>query len=509
MAFLDGVALDVAPSEPEHDLTDTGRGGVHGATAWVGLVTVAYVAVSLRWITGPVGLSHDGENLGVFAMGSKAMRDLGIVASKAGSVQALGNGAYAHHPPLIIWTTYLSEMMFGVHPWTARLPTVCAAVAVIWLLYGLLRDLRLGRWPAAVGTTIAVFGPMFLLYGWMSDTPMLGLPFALIIARWWVRSSHDDVMPPVSATVVVVAALGALAGWEFTWWCAALVAVALWTYRRQPERWAFSRLVVGGVAVGLAITAAWVAWSPAGIHGLIDAFSTRTGEGASTNVSVSLRDNLSYATALTAPIVLVLLPFAVWAATRDRRCRQFLALAAVGVGGYAAIFWQASSIHDYWNEWLVMPVAVAFAGGAAAAIRYGRQAHWSHPVGIALALTAVCAGWGPLVTTGAQYQLTNGAQLGRQLQAAQLASGQSEWLVSGLPTPRQWVSYVSRLPERDVDSTAELNREAVVHADWQIIAGCPERLCAAMAVGGTRVENVVINRVGAIAHVLATHQASS
>jgi hypothetical protein len=381
-------------------------------------------------------------------------------------------------------------------------------VAVIWLLYGLLTDLRLGRWPAAIGTTVAVAGPMFLLYGWMSDTPMLGLPFALIIARWWVRSGRDDLQRPVSTTVVVVTALGALAGWEFTWWCGVLVIVAVATYRTEPRRWALSRLVIGGVALGLAVTAAWVAWSPAGMHGLIDAFSTRTGLSASTEVSTAVRDNLSYATELTAPIVLVLLPFAVWAAARDRRSRQFLVLATVGVAGYAAIFWQASSIHDYWNEWLVVPMAVAFAGGAAAALQYARRARWSHPIGIAVALTAVCAVWGPLTTTGAQGQLTSGAHLSRELQATALAPGQDGWLVSGLPAPRAWVSYVSGRPQQGVDSSAALARVAIRHPEWQMIAGCSD-LCAAMAVGGTRVDNVVINRVGVIAGVVAAHPAAS
>jgi 4-amino-4-deoxy-L-arabinose transferase-like glycosyltransferase len=475
----------------------------------MGLVTIGYLAVSLRWITGPVGPSEDGENLGVFSMGSRAMRDLGIVASKGGSVQALSNGAYAHHPPLIVWATYLSETAFGVHPWTARLPTACAAVAVIWLLYGLLTDLRLGRWPAAIGTTVAVAGPMFLLYGWMPDTPMLALPFALIIARWWVRAGRDDVMvAPVSTTVVVVTAFGALAGWEFTWWCAVLVIVALWTRRREPHRWALSGLLVGGVALGLAITAAWVAWSPAGMHGLIDAFTTRAGVGASTNPTMSLRDNLTFATELTAPIVLVLLPFAAWAAIRHPRSRQFLALAAVGVAGYAAFFWQASSIHDYWNEWLVVPLAVAFAGGAATAIEYGRLRRWELRIPVALALTAVCAVWGPLMTTGAQDQLTLGARVSRDMQATTLAPGQPGWLVSELPTPRAWVSYLSGRPQQGVDSLDALAHVAIRHPDWQMVAACSDQ-CVPMAAGGIRVDNVVINRVGVISAVVAAHPPTS
>ena len=493
------VLLDEARSDGE--LTTRTRSPTNFATVWVGLITVAYAAVSLRWITGPVGLSQDGENLGVFAMGSRAMRDIGIANSRGGSVLALGNGSYAHHPPLLVWSTYLSEAAFGVHPWTARLPTACAAVAVIWLLYGLLRDLRLGSWPAAIGVTVAVASPIFLIYGWMSDTPMLALPFALAIARWWVRVGRDDLPLPVPTTVVVVTTLGALAGWEFSWWCAVFVVAAIWGRQHTPSRLAFSRLIGGGVVLGLAVTAGWVAASPTGMHGLIDAFSTRTGLGATTNVDTALRDNLTFAARLTVPLALALLPFAVWLAARDRRSRQLLLLTAIGFGGYAAIFWQASSLHDYWNEWSVVPVAIAFAAAAAAAIGHAQRRHWSYPVGAVVAVAMACAVWGPLMPSEAQAQLTNGARIGRELAATTLPSDQGAWLVSGLPVPEAWVSYVSGRPFQAVDTPAALAHVAVMHPNWWIIAVCGDR-CVAMSQGGRRVENVVINRVDVIAAAL-------
>ncbi len=473
-----------------------------GATLWVGGATVAYLALTLRWITGPVGLSHDGENLGVFAMGARGMSDLGLIASKGGSIQALGNGTYAHHPPLIIWLIYACQAVFGRHPWTARLPTAIGAVVAIWLLYGLLRDLRVAPWPAAIGTTVAVFSPMFLLYGWMADTPILALPFALGVARWWVRAGRDDLPLPVPTTVVLVTALGALAGWELSCWCGVLVVAAFVTRRAEPERWKVSQRVVVGVGIGLAIALGWIAISPDGVHGLISSFSTRTGGGSSAVSGSPIRDNLTNVVRLSVPLTLALSPFAIWLGARDRRTRQLLGLSALCLVGYAVLFWQASAIHDYWNEWLVLPLAIAFGAAASSAIDVGRGLGWRRPVLVVGGVAVLISIWAPLMSTDAQAQLTEGAQLGRDVEAVQLPADQPAWLTSGLPEPRQWVSYVGDAPVRTVTGRAQLDQLAIEHPDWWIIAGCRSSECVAMAVGGRRVSDVVVNRIDVVAEAV-------
>jgi hypothetical protein len=458
--------------------------------ALVSAVTVGYVALTVRWLVAPLGPSHDGRNAAVFALAARGMARLGLVGSHAGSVLADRGGAYAHHPPSLVWAIRAVQAVAGSAPWTARLPTFLASVAVIWLLFGLLRDAGLHPMAAAVGTTVAVASPMFLLFGWMADTPMWSLPFALVATRVWVRAGQGPMSRRAQLVAGLAAAACGLAGWQAVVWCGLLV-VAGWRDRRSV-----ARPVALGVVLGLVATVAWVAVSPSGIGGLADSFSTRSGgAGQRLGVGDALSANWAYVRELWSPVVLAGGLVALWCAWRDRRVRRLVGLAVVGVVGYASLFWEAAGFHPYWNLWAVVAVSIAFAAAAEAVshVRWG--------VGAAVVVALACAVVGPLTPTDAQAALEQSGRLGSVVAKTRLAPHQPGWLLASMPGSESWLSYVSDRPVRDVADRAELRHLAIAHPSWLMLVPCQVGAadrCAAMGRGGTVVNGVVVNRLAAI-----------
>jgi hypothetical protein len=465
------------------------------ALAVVSMVTVGYVALTVRWLVAPLGPSHDGRNAAVFALAARGMARLGLVGSHAGSVLADRGGAYAHHPPSLVWAIRAVQAVAGSAPWTARLPTFLASVAVIWLLFVVLRVAGLHPMAAAVGTTVAVANPMFLLFGWMADTPMWSLPFALVATWAWVRAGREPVSRRARLVAGIAAAACGLAGWQAVVWCG-LLAVAGW--RGRPS---VARRIALGVVLGVVATVAWVAVSPAGIAGLADSFSTRSGgAGQRLGVGDALSANWGYLRELWSPVVLVGGLVALWCTWRDRRVRRLAVVAVAGVVGYSGLFWEAAGFHPYWNLWATVAVAIAFAA-AAEAVSHARRGV------IAATLVALaCAVIAPLVPTDAQAALEQSGRLGAVVVDAHLAPRQPGWLLSSMPGSESWLSYASDRPVRDVADRAELRRLAAAHPSWMMLAPChvvATDRCAAMGRGGTVVNGVAVNRLAAVARGLA------
>jgi hypothetical protein len=455
---------------------------------------VAYVGLTVRWLVAPLGLSHDGRNAATFASAARGMRRLGLGGSRLGSVLADGNAPYAHHPPSLVWAIRAVQAVAGESPWTARLPTWLASIAVIWLLHRLLRDLGLGAWSAAIGTTVAVACPMFLLFGWMADTPMWSLPAALVATRCWVRAGRRTDGPSDGAVATAAAAWCALAGWQAVLWCGLLVVLG-WRDRRV-----LCRRLAWGLAGGLAVTVAWIAASPDGLAGLVEGFSTRAaGTGQGVAPVDAIRANLGYARELWSPLVLVAGLPASWLAARDRRVRRTLAVAVVGVVGYAVLFWEAAGLHPYWNLWAVVPIALAV--GSAVDRMATTAARRSLCAAAALAMLAVA----PLAPSESRAHLEAGGRLGEVVARTALPAGQPGWLLSGLPGSETWISYVSDRPVTVIDDRAELDRLAVVHPGWRVVLPCRtdgRDRCAAMGRDGAVVNGVAVTTVDAVADTL-------
>jgi hypothetical protein len=484
------LATDVdapAPGEPRTGQPDARRGAA--ATLLVAATTAAYVAVTLRWVVAPIGLSHDGRNTAMFGLAARAMARLGPVRSHAGAVLADGNGSYAHHPPSLVWAIRAVQAVVGDAPWTARLPTFLASVAVIWLLFRLLQDLGVRSWPAAVATTVAVANPIFLLYGWMTDTPMWSLPFALVATRVWVRAGRGTSARHDVGVAIAAAAMCGLAGWQAVLWCGLLV-LAGWRDRRST-----AGAIAGGLALGLAASVLWIAASPAGVAGLVDSFTTRTtGEGQGLTMREALTANATYLRDLWSPLVLVGGPVALWFAARDVRVRRLLAVAVVGVLGYSVLFWDAAGFHDYWNLWAVVPVALAF-GAALERIADTRgRALVAGALAAALLVVAIAR------PSDARARLEVGHRLGQVVATTSLPDDQPRWLLASLSGTETWISYVADRRVQVLDDRATLRSIAAAHPAWRIVIPCrtPGRdTCGEMGRGGRVVNGVAVTTASA------------
>lgn len=413
-----------------------------------------------------MGLSHDGRNTAVFALASRSMRRLGLSDSHWGALLANGNGAYAHHPPLLVWLIGLVELIFGEGGWVVRLPTVTASVAVIWLLYGLLRDLEVEATVAVVAVACAVSNPMFLLYGWMADTPMLALPFALVATRSWLKPQRRGARWIAGLSGFACG----LSGWQAVMWCGLLVLAG------SPRSTTRLRRLVGwlaaGLGVGLAVTVGWIAASPLGVGGWLDSFATRAaGKDPLFGPMDSLEGNLTHLLDLWSPVVLVLVPVAAVLAWRAKRHRRLLAVLWVGVVGYAALFWQASGLHDYWGEWGVAAVAVTIGLGADRWCRVATLARIS-PLRCCGVVAVLVVALGPLQPSEARVGLEAGGRIGRLVEAGTLAPDQPGWLVARLPGTEVWISYMTDRRVEVVDSRSRLEELARSHPSWRIVLPC-------------------------------------
>jgi len=144
-----------------------------------------------------------------------------------------------------------------------------------------------------------------------------------------------------------------------------------------------------------------------------------------------------------------------------------LAVAVVGVVGYAALLWQAAAIHEYWNLWGLVPVGLAV-GLAVDQIPQRR---------VAVAVAALAVTVAPLGGADARGELAAGAELGAVVARVELPRDQPGWVLAGLPGSDTWVAYATDRPVLAAGSLDELRRLAARHPRWWALVPC--RLAAA------------------------------
>lgn len=480
---------------------------------WVvaGLVAF-YVVLTLPMVTAPVGLSHDGQNTGVFALGARALRQLGWSSSNFGASLAQGNGTYAHHPPSIVWATALSESILGTHPWSSRLPTYLGSIAVIVLLYRLARVLGLDSISAAVGTCVAVGNPMFFTYAWMLDTPMWSLPFALALLIRWIRSSATSSKPRDWALTGGLATMCALSGWEATLMCGVFVAVTAFQRSKGPTRFRSVAPIVVGTAFGFAVTMAWIAASPEGVAGLMDSFVARTGESAHA-VSPSIGDSITAQYQWTTDVwlvpVLVMVPAMAVAAWRDRRTRLVSAVSGGLVAMYGVLFWQAASIHDYWHFWAIVPITI---GAGALACRLRTRMPGLVVTAALLAVALAAPVWTATGRSHSQTELRAGWDVANLIARTPLASGQDHIVLGGLGQPWSWASYANSLDMEGLVGRGDLRRLNAEHPEWMMVLGCwtiPSTCAQLRRDGAPHTGPIVIAPVGRVLDAISAHDPTS
>ena len=467
-------------------------------------MTAAYIAVTLPLVTAPFGMSHDGRNGGVFALGGRALRELGPVDSHWGAVLAQGGGSYAHHPPLIVWLTALTDAGPGGPSLAIRLPTWLASIAVIILLDRMLRHLGLSPVAAGLGVGLAVASPMFVTYAWMLDTPMLALPFFVAVLDRWLRSRRGEALSP-TVTALLALACG-LSGWQATFGCSVLIVAGTVPWPGQMvsrsvrrASWTIGRAVM----VGAGISLAWIAQSPDGLDGLRASFGDRVGATAtnhSTTVANALATQTRTAGEMWLLATLVIAPLLAVAAWRDRRTRAALATSVITVIGYSIAFWQASTIHDYWNLYAVIALALGAAAAADHAIARSRR-----PRRVTALLVASTAGallWVALTGSPARTELESGWRVADLIAAAPIPADQDRLPVAGIAEPLGWTVLDNGLTIDLVPGRRDLAALAERHPDWQVVVGCAlattecRRLVDA---GSPSADGVVVDRAADVA----------
>lgn len=427
-----------------------GRVGVRrGPVALWLLVLLAaglFLGHGSRTIAAPFGDSHDGRNGGVWAAGSRSLRESGPIASRLGTHSA-ENGVYANHPPLLYVETALSEVIGRSSPAATRAPAWIGSLVFIVLLAALLREVGLQPKAAGMAVVLVACTPMFLVYGTMLDTPVSSLPFGVGLLLLWERARRGRAVPPL--TTGAVAALAVLAGWQSLLLALVIGGWAVVRARRRTGGDKAEQAFAAGALVGLALLVAWLLWAFGGtIRPLLDQFFVRTGAskdavGWGRLFAVERRD-----LAATFAVLGVLGLGGLLVALRDPRLRSLAGLALAVTVPYPVVFRSGAVNHNYWNYWLLLPLAVGLAAGAdallarwqAAGRRQGLVVVGAAVVGTSLAAAAWVAP-GP-----AEAMKLRGFAPGRSAVAGASLLGPAQreaWYAGAVGDPPAWLALAT------------------------------------------------------------------
>ena len=356
----------IVTARPKPDSERPHRSWPTAATLLLVLASALFLGVASRTVTAPFGDSHDGRNAGVWASGSHSLRQDGVTGSRLGT-RSPENGVYANHPPLIYLKTALAETLGRGSALATRAPAWLGSLAVIALLAVLLKDRGLRPGPVGVAVALVVTTPMFLVYGTMLDTPVTSLPFGLALLLLWGRARDGrPVRPPVA---FAFAALAVVAGWQSLAVAAVLAAWAVVRLVRRRDGRVVDAAFAAGALTGVILLLAWLLWAFDGsLAHLWEQIVFRTGQG---DQSVPLIDLLgSQRRDVQAHVRPGIRPgrSRAWGSRSLSRRTRSLAVVALSVTvPYPLLFPAGAANHDYWNFWLVLPLAVGLAAGG----------HWS------------------------------------------------------------------------------------------------------------------------------------
>lgn len=417
----------------------------------------------------PFGNSHDGRNAGVWAGGSRSLRQNGPVASRLGT-RTIVDGrttVYADHPPLVYVETAATEQLFGEHPWTTRLPAWAATLVAILLTYRLLRWREVSEVGAAVGVAVAFGGPMIVAYGTMLDTPMIGLPFGIAVLVAVARGRAGRPYPWWATAGL--AFLACLTSWLGVLTCGlAVVAEFVASRRARREPGDASGILVElvcGTAAGIVALVGWLAWAYGSLRPLVDQFLTRTGAsgdvGTGGRLSLLVRTQRFYLPRVFSPLQLVLLLPALVVCVRDPVIRVVGAIAVAGWALWLLGFSDGAIHHDYWSYWLVVPLALGVAVMVDAGLRVAAGRGWAPlaVVGVTLATLAALV-LGTLPGKGAPATIDRGIEAGRLAVALGDSPQRTAWFLGGPDAPTSWIGYDARKPEVGLHSVADVDRAA-------------------------------------------------
>jgi len=462
-----------------NDAAHAGEGGpARGRShliAWaaLGIALAMFVVVNWDVLGSRFGDSHDGRNAAVWASGSRALREDGLLTSRLGGIGFDGE-RYANHPPLILFETATTETVLGEHPWSTRLPAALSTIGAALLTFLTCRRLAIGSGPAAIGTALAFTTPMALVYGAMLDTPVTSLLLGAAVAHLVARASGSDrqIHP---ALVTTVAVLASLSGWEAALLC--LVTAGLCALSGSSLRRMGLWLALGALS-GTAASLAWGSWVYDGPATLLDVLRFRTSGTEQVTFIGSLSEQLDNAVSLFGPL-LAGFAGAVWSCFRGSvQVRLVSRALVVTTLLYPMIFFNGAYFHSYWNYWMILPIALGLAVLAARAWELGERTTLSRAVRIggAVAVTAVLGLALLPRTLGYRTETIDGAAPVDLATATAGAPDATTVDIGNLYGAESWIEYTARSDHREV-ATADEARELVAHRPDAVLVS-PSARCA-------------------------------
>lgn len=432
-------------TEPPRRVSATSDRSRWLALALLSLLAVVGMFVGFDRASAPFGNSDEGLNSSVWAMCSRSLRADPLGSALGG--QRLDGVDYATHPPLTCATAALMESIFGENEWATRAPAWLASLSLIPLTYILLRRLDLAPLMAASGTFVGIGSPMVITYGSMLDTPMVALPIAVLVAIALAGEARgaatDRAWSP--AAVGVVSALAGLAAWQ-TGLFALFAGLATWRWGRAPRRGA---PYVGGAGLGLFLSIGWGVWSHGSLEALRGKLASRSTGDA--RIFESLGFQFDWLTILLG--IGLLGAVGAVAAVADPKIRPVIVPALLATAAWSLGFHGGAAGHQYWNYFIVLPVAIGSGWGlahlAAAVDRHPATTISGSVVAVVLAL--VVSMLGILVPNQASEAIDEGHPTGSLLRSSNLSA------VATLPIvgddDRIWsiVVYYTDLDTRPID----------------------------------------------------------
>jgi hypothetical protein len=356
-----------------------------GTVLAIGVLVVGH---QLPNLADPFGPSHDGFNAALYMTGGRAIVEDGLVLTRVGARSRVAGGewvVYAHHPPLVYALAALAAAS-GTSEVSARLSAALASLAAVVLLGLLLTACGLPPGAAGLGLLYATATPMFLAFGTMLEPHVLGLaPMVLLVSLWQRMRVGDE--PPAMAWILG-AGVATLTSWLGGLLCLWVGGTLLLSRRRRPAVALLAATVGSAILIG-----GWMWWAYEGALGeFVQRALHRTGtveEGRVTVIGMA-RQQARYLTDLF-PVGGWLAVPAAGLGLLDRRTRPIVGASLGAVLGYALIFRNGASDHNYWLYCLILPLALGAAVGADAVARWSRS-HVARPGLVRAALAAALVG---------------------------------------------------------------------------------------------------------------------
>ena len=463
--------------------------GMFPSWLWSGWTAVALIcsAVLVLWLPDlnlPLGNSDDGRILGRFGLQARNFWELGPIQSRLGaSIEPFREPfalayhnivphtppptaavTYAHHPPLLLFSSIASFGFLGDSPTALRVTGFILGSATAAFMASVLRVRGMAWGPTLLAVSAMVSTGFFYVYG------RIGASFSLLLAATamvaWLREAQRPSRRAL-AGVAALAALTAMQSWIAMGTTALLI---LWLLAaRMRTRLAAGcspalLAVVSGLAIGIVVTAAWMlnATDMAELGRWAEVrFSNEVGAAKRTvqfGFGEFLERQWAFANEeMLAPLWLraLLLP-ALIVGLVDRRTRVPTAITLTVAAAWTFGFPQGAWVHRLWNFPWLAPFTIGLAAVADALRRLLPRILRAPAATLA---TAVVVATLFAVATGSTRDryLAEPAEAGavveriRGMEAASTAQG--VWAARGIPTPR-WISYYLDLPVWPLDESS-------------------------------------------------------